>query len=151
MPLVELEEFQKKHDTIISTVRTYLKAIAYLNNIPENLIISTGFAVIEPTKNIKPKFLFYAVSSEKFIQKVIADSKGVAYPAINAPDLGQICLIVPPPQEQTAIANYLDKATAKIDKTIKLIEKKIKLLEEYKKSLIHHVVTGKVDVRGVKV
>jgi len=79
-----------------------------------------------------------------------ADSKGVAYPAINVPELGQIYLIVPPFSEQTVIANYLDKTTSKIDKTIKLIEKKIKLLEEYKKSLIHHVVTGKVDVRGVE-
>ena len=57
---------------------------------------------------------------------------------------------IPPKQEQTAIANFLDKATSRIDKTIKLIEKKIELLEEYKKSLIHHVVTGKVDVRGVE-
>lgn len=52
-------------------------------------------------------------------------------------------------EDQTAIANFLDKATAKIDKTIQKIEDKIKLLEEYKKSSIHHVVTGKVDVRGV--
>ena len=28
------------------------------------------------------------------------------------------------------------------------LEKKITLLEEFKKSLIHHVVTGKVDMRG---
>ena len=55
---------------------------------------------------------------------------------------------VPPKKEQLQIVQYLDKATAKIDKTIKLIEKKINLLEEYKKSLIHYVVTGKVDVRG---
>ena len=53
-------------------------------------------------------------------------------------------------QQQTAIANYLDKATAKIDKTIQKIEQKIKLLEEYKKSLIHHTVTGKIDVRGLE-
>ena len=148
---IRARRIPKRHDTIISTVRTYLKAIVYLDNIPENLIVSTGFAVIEPTKNISPKFLFYAIRSEKFIQKVIADSKGVAYPAINTPELGQIYLIIPPLPDQTAIANYLDKATIKIDKTIKLIEKKIALLEEYKKSLIHYVVTGKVDVRGVEV
>jgi len=45
------------------------------------------------------------------------------------------------------IAKYLDKETARIDQTIAKIEEKITLLEEYKKSLIHHVVTGKVDVR----
>jgi restriction endonuclease S subunit len=35
-------------DTIVSTVRTYLKAIAPINNSPENLVVSTGFAVIRP-------------------------------------------------------------------------------------------------------
>jgi len=140
----------KENDTIISTVRTYLKAITYLEKIPKNLIVSTGFSVLEPFKNIIPKYLFYAVTSEKFIQRVIVDSKGVAYPAINPPELGQIYVIIPPKKEQIQIVQYLDKATAKIDKTVKLIEKKIELLEEYKKSLIHHVVTGKVDVRRVK-
>lgn len=65
--------------------------------------------------------------------------------------LKEVNCIVPPLSDQTAIANYLDQNTSKIDKTIKIIEKKIKLLEEYKKSLIHYVVTGKVDVRGVEI
>ena len=137
-------------DTILSTVRTYLKAIAYLENIPGNLIVSTGFAVLEPIKSINSKYLFYSTSSEVFIQNVIAYSKGVAYPAINPPELGQIPIIMPTLPEQTTIVNFLDNATAKIDKTIKLIEQKVNLLQEYKKSLIHQVVTGKMDVRGVE-
>jgi len=141
----------RSRDTILSTVRTYLKAIAYLENIPDNLIVSTGFAVLEPIKSINSKYLFYSTSSEVFIQNVIAYSKGVAYPAINPPELGQIPIIMPLLSEQTTIVNFLDKATEKIDKTIRKIEEKIKLLEEYKKSLIHHVVTGKVDVREVEV
>jgi len=51
--------------------------------------------------------------------------------------------------EQKEIIEFLDKETSKIDRTINKIEEKINLLEEYKKSLIHHVVFGKVDVRGV--
>lgn len=134
-------------DTIISTVRTYLKAIAYLDTMPAKLIVSTGFAVLHPDKEIIPKYLFYVTLSENFIQKVIADSTGVAYPAINPSDLGQIRIIIPLEPEQRQIVAYLDKTTSKIDQTIKKIEEKIGLLEEYKKSLIHHVVTGKVDVR----
>ncbi len=134
-------------DTILSTVRTYLKAIAYLENISSNLIVSTGFAVLEPIKSINSKYLFYSTSSEVFIQSVIAYSKGVAYPAINPTELGQIVIIIPPLSEQTTIVNFLDKTTEKIDKTIHKIQKKIELLEEYKKSLIHHTVTGKIDVR----
>ena len=138
-------------DTILSTVRTYLKAVAYLENIPGNLIVSTGFAVLEPIKSINSKYLFYSTISEVFIQNVIAYSKGVAYPAINPPELGQIPIIIPPLPEQTTIVNFLDKATAKIDKIIQKIQKKIELLEEYKKSLIHHTVTGKIDVRGSEI
>ena len=50
--------------------------------------------------------------------------------------------------EQKQIANYLDNKISKIDKTKSKIEKQINLLKEYKESLIYHVVTGKVDVRG---
>src|SRR5262249_53512493 len=35
----------KHGDTILSTVRTYLRAISYIAHPPPNLIVSTGFAV----------------------------------------------------------------------------------------------------------
>jgi type I restriction enzyme S subunit len=141
----------KEKDTIISTVRTYLKAVAYLEKIPENFIVSTGFAVLESHTDILSKYNYYFVTSEKFIQAVIAVSKGVAYPAINPPELGQLYFLKPSKPEQFQIVQYLDKATSKIDQTITKIEEKITLMEAYKKSLIHHVVTGKVDVREVAI
>lgn len=66
---------------------------------------------------------------------------------LNTETIGLIPIPLPPKKEQLQITQYLDKATSKIDKTIKKIEEKITLMEEYQKSLIHHVVTGKVDVR----
>ena len=70
---------------------------------------------------------------------------------LNTETIGLITIPLPSKTEQQKIVDYLDKNTAKIDKTIQKIQQKINLLEEYKKSLIHHVVTGKVDVRGVEV
>ena len=49
----------KNHDTIISTVRTYLKAIDYIDNEKSNYIYSTGFAVLTPNQQIEPKFLTF--------------------------------------------------------------------------------------------
>jgi len=132
-------------DTILSTVRTYLKAIAYLENIPDNLIVSTGFAVLEPIKPINSKYFFYSTSSEVFIQNVIAYSKGVAYPAINPPELGQILIIIPSLPEQTTIANFLDKQTAKIDVRSAKDKKLIELLKEKRTALINHAVTEGLD------
>lgn len=57
----------KAGDTIMSTVRTYLKAIAFFENVDDNLIASTGFAVLTPNKNVNPKYLKYILSSSYFI------------------------------------------------------------------------------------
>ena len=48
----------KDGDTILSTVRTYLKAISYIQEAPDNLIASTGYAVFRPQSRISPKFLY---------------------------------------------------------------------------------------------
>lgn len=49
----------------------------------------------------------------------------------------------PTPTEQTAIAAYLDQATANIDKVIATKQKQLEKLEQYKQSKIHECVTGK--------
>lgn len=64
--------------------------------------------------------------------------------------IGLISIPYPSKEEQKEIIKYLDKTTSNIDQTINKINKRIKLLKEYKKSLIYHVVTGKVDVRSVE-
>jgi hypothetical protein len=56
---------------------------------------------------------------------------------------------VPPLPEQTAIVEYLDAQTAKLDAAIAVARREIELLREYRERLIADVVTGKVDVRDV--
>ena len=53
----------KHGDTIISTVRTYLRAIARVRTPEENLIVSTGFAVIRPRADLSPDFVGNVVSA----------------------------------------------------------------------------------------
>ena len=59
--------------------------------------------------------------------------------------------IFPTLAEQTAIADYLDKQTTKIDQAIALKTVHIEKLKEYKSVLINDVVTGKVRVSVWKV
>jgi type I restriction enzyme, S subunit len=51
----------RKGDTIISTVRTYLKAVYFLADAPPNLIASTGFAVLTPSEDTEPEFLSFVI------------------------------------------------------------------------------------------
>lgn len=53
----------------------------------------------------------------------------------------------PPLAEQTAIATFLDRETAKIDDLIAKIHQVIKLRKELRSALISAAVTGKIDVR----
>lgn len=134
----------KKDDVIISSVRTYLRAIAKIEESDIPQIASTGFVVFSSLpQKILPRFLFYAISSESFVGKVEADSVGISYPAINASQIADFKIPLPPLSEQKSIAKMLDSKCAQIDSLIAEKESLIEDLTEYKKSLIFEVVTGK--------
>jgi type I restriction enzyme S subunit len=132
-------------DVIISTVRTYLQAIAPVENPPDNLIVSTGFAVVRPSNLLDHRFCKYALRANKFLWEVESRSTGVSYPAINASDLGDIKVSLPEIGTQRLIANYLDRETARIDGLIAEKERMLTLLEEKRAALISRVVTRGLD------
>lgn len=62
-------------------------------------------------------------------------------------DFKYLPCVLPSPEEQTAIARYLDWADSRIRRLIRARQKQIKLLEEHKQAVIHQAVTGQIDVR----
>ena len=140
----------KSGDTIISTVRTYLKAVWFSDSAPDNLVCSTGFAVLTPRPDTAPKFVSYLARSDSFTNRVTAESIGIAYPAISESRLGSFPVCVPPMDEQAAIAAYLDEATAETDAAIVRARRQVELMQEYRTRLIADAVTGKMDVRHAK-
>jgi type I restriction enzyme S subunit len=136
-------------DTIISTVRTYLKAIWFVDQDRADLIASTGFAVLTPHEQVSPRFFAFALQSAAFINLVISRSDGVAYPAINETRLGSLKLALPPSiSEQDAIIAHLDTATVAYDAAIASAQNEIALIQEFRTRLIADVVTGQLDVRA---
>ena len=130
----------RQGDVIISTVRTYLKAIARIKPTDANLIVSTGFAVIRP-RELDGGFAAYALSSPYFVDRVVAHSVGVSYPAINASELACLDIAFPPFPEQQAIVAFLDRETARIDALVAKKERLIELLHEKRTALITRAVT----------
>ena len=131
-------------DIIVSTVRTYLKAIAKIKQ--NGLIVSTGFCVIRPIKSVCGSYIEYYCKSNAFTDNVSSNSYGISYPAINSSVLMGFYIPSPPLAEQQAIADYLDEKCAAIDKLIAIKQAKIDKLNDYKKSLIYEYVTGKREV-----
>lgn len=135
----------QQNDVIISTVRTYLKAVAIIGKFEEPQIVSTGFAVLRPF-NVNPDFLYYAVMSDNFICKVEASSVGMSYPAINASEIMSFKIPLPPKEEQTQIAAYLNQKCGYISQLVSEKNSLIDELENFKRALIYETVTGKRKV-----
>lgn len=136
----------KRNDVIVSTVRTYLRAIGVIPDISD-VICSTGFCVMRDcTGMLNQNFLSYSVKSEWFVSNVISNSYGASYPAINSSELVDLKIVLPPLKEQEKIVKKLKIKTHNFDNQIKFETKRINLLKEYRQSLISSFVTGKVRI-----
>ena len=131
----------QKGDVIISTVRTYLRAIAPITRDAENLVVSTGFCVVSPINELKSEYCLYLLQTPFFVETVVAQSVGISYPATNASDIANIRIPIPNVEEQKQIAAYLDRETAKIDALVEKQEQLITLLREKRQAIISHAVT----------
>jgi type I restriction enzyme S subunit len=128
-------------DVIVSTVRTYLKAVASIGQDADRWVVSTGFAVLRSGPEVDPRFLYRLVQSNPFVESVVAESTGVSYPAINPSALGSIPVPCPDLSTQKAIADFLDREIPRIDQ---LIDKKQRLTErlfELEKTLLYSLLS----------
>lgn len=134
-----------KDDVILSTVRTYLKAVAAIPYREVPIVVSTGFLTMTAKKHLSPRFLYYAVQSEYFVDDIEANSYGISYPAINASAAVNRKIVLPPILEQQAIADYLDDRCSKIDEIIAEATESIEEYKQMKQSVFFEAVTKGLD------
>jgi type I restriction enzyme S subunit len=105
--------------------------------------------VVPNEQLILPQCLYHLLSGWITRERVNAMVSGTTYPNLRVQEYASALLPLPPLSEQTAIVEYLDAQTAKIDAAIAAARREIELVREYRTRLIADVVTGKVDVREV--
>lgn len=132
----------REGDTAISTVRTYLKAIAFVDKSYSDCVWSTGFAIASPGPELDPRFLYWVTRSASFLAEIERRSVGVSYPAVNVEDLADILCPVPPLDEQRRIATQLDDAGRRLGDLTSTIERQVRLLDERRETLITDAVNG---------
>ncbi len=105
-------------------------------------ILSSTMALLK-IKNINVNYAWYLF---KVIEKQLKESTiGMGVPHVNGDEFKYQNLILPPRSEQVAIANYLEKKTAKIDSMIDKKQKLIELLKEERTAIINQAVIKGID------
>lgn len=98
---------------------------------------------------LNPDYLYYFTNSKVFEDWIGLEASQTTMDNVSGDKFARMPMLCPPLNEQKEIVEYLEDKTAKIDEMIEKNEEAIEKLEEYKESLIHHAVTGKIDVRDL--
>jgi type I restriction enzyme S subunit len=121
-------------DVIFQIVRPYQRN-NFLFSIDDDVhyVASTGYAQLRA--NESADFLYQAVHTDDFVERVIAKCTGSSYPAINSSDLADISIAIPGSDEQQKIADSL----ASLDERITLEAQKLDTLKTHKKGLMQQL------------
>ncbi|MDO9528620.1 MAG: restriction endonuclease subunit S [Syntrophales bacterium] len=120
----------KKGDILLSTVRPNLQAFGYLEEVPENAIASTGFAVLTPSPDkVIGKYIYFMLFEHIVLDQMIDKMGKGAYPSINQKDVFHLKFPLPPLKTQQKIVAEIEAERELVEANKKLIEifgKKIK-------------------------
>ena len=102
---------------VYSTVRPNQQHFGIITEPPDNLIVSTGFCVIDVDEKIAdPRYVYYYLSQSSITKKLhaIAEQATTAYPSIKAKDLGDLEIDLPDLDRQHEVAQILTSLDKKI-------------------------------------
>lgn len=119
----------------LKSLRTALSGI--------NVIVSSGYIVLQSVNVVVDnylKWLLYVFD----VRHMKTLGAGIRQ-TITFKDIGNCTIFIPSRDEQEAIANFLDRETARIDSLIAEKQIFINLLKEKRQALINHVVTKGLD------
>ncbi|MFJ9889555.1 restriction endonuclease subunit S [Streptomyces sp. NPDC091287] len=130
-------------DTVFSTVRPYLKKIAWIPEFLDGEIASTGFCVLRPGEALEPRFLFHLVTSNGFVARIVEKQRGASYPAVREVDIFEEEVVVPPLSEQRRIVAKLDEQLAHIEAGEAAVSSAIALRQSLRDALLNLYVLGR--------
>ncbi len=134
-------------DVIWSSVRPANRAYCLIFDPPKNLIVSTGFAVIRPNVATPFTFLFFAVTSNPFVDQMTTVAKGSAYPATSFDDFEKAKLLVP---TDDLLASFHEKVEP-LFRQKHLLQQQSARLRQTRDLLLPRLISGKLSVENLAI
>ena len=130
----------KDNDIIYSTVRPALKHYGIIKNLPENLIVSTGFAVFRmKNSNLSSELIYSFLTDEKTITflQAKAEMSVSTYPSVTSDDILNLDFVIPSEE----VLNMTKEIFKSKDDFINLKNKENQKLAELKNLLLSKLAT----------
>lgn len=126
-----------------SLKREGIAKTACLEGRNESVVFECHLIKISP-KDIAHQYLNYYLNSDLLRHRLISLSITTTMSTISQDAISSLEVIIPSLKEQTAIVQYIESETARIDAKIAKTQRIIELQKEYRTALISEVVTGKI-------
>ena len=129
------------NDILFQTVRPYQMNNLFFELYDGEYVASTGYAQIK--SKIVPRFLYYYLHYNKFVNEVLNRCTGTSYPAINSNDLKKIKIKIPSSSNEQKLIGDL---FYKLDQKIELLKDKYHYYQDFKKFLMHQIFAQKLRI-----
>jgi len=128
-------------DVLFGKLRPYL---AKAHGADAGGVCTSELLVLRP-RAVRQQFLVYYLLNPDVISIVDSSTYGAKMPRANWDFIGNLPVLIPPRDEQRAIAAFLDREAARVDALIENKQRQIELLQEKRSALISHAVTKGLD------
>lgn len=171
VPCVRYGDLYTTHNNFIEHARTYLTEERALDYTPieygDVLFAASGetiedigksavnllhgarcggdLVILRPTEPTVPRFLGYATDAAPVAAQKSLAGRGTTVKHIYPDELREVVIAVPPIHEQQAIADFLDRETARLDHLVIAKRRLLDLLAEKRKAIIATAVTRGLD------
>ncbi len=128
-------------DVLISRLNLPIGRACIVPEFGSKIVTCVDNVIVRPNSSFDCLFLVFMLTSMQHFANMEILARGTTMQRISRSTLTHVRFAFPAPQEQTAIATFLDHETAKIDGLIAEQEKLITLLAEKRQATISHAVT----------
>lgn len=142
----EAPEIHVKNGDLLITKDGTIGKIAYIDSMPQCASLNSHLLIIRPlNKKYSNRYLFWVLLSSVFEMYCGLSQKGSIMASLSQEKMSDFCFPLPPPKEQSAIADYLDEKCGAIDEIIEQAKATIEEYKAWKSSVIFEAVTKGLD------
>lgn len=135
----------KHGDIIWSCVRPNRKSYLLIDNPIENLVVSTGFVVMTPTR-IPSSYLYLWTTNGNFVDYLTNNADGSAYPAVRADHFAKASIIIP----EQAVLDRFHETVGELQSISAQNERESITLANIRDTLLPKLLSGEIRVKQAK-